>query len=113
MVPMLGAALSVCARMSLRRLQCRSASLVLLGGVSLLVFSYLGPGSKSPTDGFASTNMMSGDLCPSTTPRAVVSPSSLCVTPVCDLTLPMCVVYPMLSLVCMMLSVSCRRCLWG
>ncbi len=39
--------------------------------------------------------------------------SSLCVTPACDFTLPMCVVYPMLSLVCLMLSASCRRCLWG
>jgi hypothetical protein len=56
---------------------------------------------------------MSGVLCPSTTLRACVSASSLCVTPVYDLTLPMCVLYPMSSLVWMMLSASCRRRLWG
>ena len=39
--------------------------------------------------------------------------SLLCVNSVCDLTLPICVLNPMLSLVCMMLSASCRRCLWG
>ncbi len=66
------------------------------------------PCSKSPycTDGSASVNIMSGVLCPSTTLRAVVSASSLCVTLVCDLTLPMCVVNLMLSLVCIMLSAS-------
>ena len=53
-----------------------------------------------------------GVLCPSTTLRAVVTASSLCVTPVFDLTLPMCVLYPRLSLVCMMVSANCRRCLW-
>ena len=51
---------------------------------------------------------MSGFFGPSTTPRAAASASSLWVTPVCDLTLPMCVLYPMLSLVRMMLSASCR-----
>ena len=58
-------------------------------------------------------HIMSGVLCPSTTLRAVVSASSLCVTLVCDLTLPMCILYPVLSLVCMMLSATCRKCLWG
>jgi hypothetical protein len=56
---------------------------------------------------------MSRVLGPSTSLRAVVSASSLCVTPVCDLTLPIWVLYSMLSLVRMMLSASCRRCLWG
>jgi hypothetical protein len=46
MVPWL-VVLDVCVRISLRRLVCRSASLVMLGGVSLPFFC-LGPGSKSP-----------------------------------------------------------------
>ena len=45
--------------------------------------------------------------------RADVSASSLCVAPVCDLTLPMCVLYPMLSLVRMMSSASCKSSWWG
>ena len=85
----------------------------MLGGVSLLVFRVWGQVLSPPTGGSASVNIMSGVLYPSTTLRSVVSPSSMCVTPVCDFTLPMCVSYPMLSLVCMMLSPSCRRCLWG
>ncbi len=51
-------------------------------------------------------NIMSGVLSPSTTLRAVVSASSLYVTPMCDLTLPMCVVNPNLSLACIVLSAS-------
>ncbi len=66
-----------------------------------------------PKGGFASLNIMSGVLCPSTTLRAVVSASSLCVTPVCDLTLPMYVLYPLLPLVWMMSSANCKRCLCG
>ena len=61
----------------------------------------------------ASVNIMSGVLCPSTTLRAVVSAPSLWVTPVCDSTLPMYVLYPMLSFAWMMLSAKCGRCLWG
>ncbi len=57
-------------------------------------------------DGSALVNIMSGVLSLSTTLRAAVSASSLCVTRVCDLTLPMCVVNPMLSIVCIMLSDS-------
>ena len=57
--------------------------------------------------------VMSGILCPSTTSRTVVSASSLCVAPVCDLTLHVCVLHPVLSRVCMMLSAKCRRYLWG
>ena len=66
-----------------------------------------------PIGGSTSVNIMSAVLCPSTTLRAVVSASSLCATPVCDITLPMCVLYPKLSLVRMMSSASCKRCLWG
>jgi hypothetical protein len=40
MVPCLIVVLDVCDRMSLRRLQCRSAILVKFGGVSLLVFRF-------------------------------------------------------------------------
>ena len=48
MVPWLVVAMDVCVRMSLRRLECKSANLVMLGGVSLS-FSVFGPsGSKSP-----------------------------------------------------------------
>ena len=91
--------LDVCARMIFRRLECRSANLATLGGVSLLVLLIWGRVLSPPTGGFASVNIMSGVLCPSTTLLAVVSASSLCVTPVCDLTLSMCGLYPMLSLV--------------
>ena len=38
-----------------------------------------------------------------------MSASSLCVTSVCDLNLPICVLYPMLFRVCMMSCASCRR----
>ena len=105
--------LDVCVRMILRRLECRSAILVTLGVVSLLFLLIWGQVLSPPIGGSALVNVMSGVLCPSTTFRAVVSASSLCVTPVCNLTLPMCVLYPMSSLVWMMLSASCRRCLCG
>ncbi len=91
--------LDVYVRTSLRRLECRSANLVTLDGVFFLVFLVWGQVLIPPIGGFASVNVVSGVLCPSTTLRAVVYASSLCVTPVCDLTLPMCVLYPMLSLV--------------
>ena len=103
----------VCVRMSLRKLECKSASLVMVGGESLLVFIYLGPGSKSPYMWFSICEYYVGCFVyPSITLRAVVSTSSLRVTPVCDLTLPICVLYPMMPLVCMMLSASCRKYLW-
>ena len=38
MMAWLVVALDVCVRMSLRRLECKSASLVVLGGASLLIF---------------------------------------------------------------------------
>ena len=81
--------------MILRRLECRLANFVILGGVSLLGFLIWGQVLSPPIGGSASVNIMSGVLCPSTTLRAVMAASSLCVTPVCDLTLPMCVLYPM------------------
>ncbi len=63
--------------------------------------------------GSASVNVMSGVLIPSTTLPAALFASSLCVTLVCDLTLPICVCSPRLSLVWMMSSASCRSSLWG
>jgi len=98
----------VCVRMILRRLECRSASLSMLDGVSFFVPRSWGQILIPPTSGSASVNIMSGVLCPSTTLRAAVFASSLCLTPVCDLTLPMCVLYPMLSLAWMMSSASLR-----
>ena len=91
--------LDVCARVILRRLECRSGNLVTLGGVSVLALLIWGQVLSPPIGGSASVKVISGVLCPSTTVRAAVSALSLCVTPVCDLTLPMCVLYPMLSLV--------------
>jgi hypothetical protein len=85
----------------------------MLGGVSLLVVRIWGQVLSLPTGGSASVKIMLGVLCPSTTLRAVVPASSLCVTPVCDYVLPICVLYPMLSLVRMMLSASCKRYLCG
>jgi hypothetical protein len=72
----------VCVQMSLRRLECMSASLSMLGGVSFLVSRSWGQVLSPPTGGFVFVNMMYGVLSPSTTLRAVVSASSLCVTPV-------------------------------
>jgi len=74
--------LDVCGRISLRRLVCKSASLVMLGGASLLVFPVCGHVLSPPTGECASVKIMTGVLCPSTLLLAVVSASSLCVTPV-------------------------------
>jgi len=112
MVPWLDVVLKLCVRMSFRMLECKSASLVMIGGVPFPFCRVWGQSLSPPTGRSASVNIMSGVLCPYTTLRAVVSASSLCATPVCEFTLPMCVLYPMLSLVCMMLSDCCRRCLW-
>jgi len=98
-MPWLVVVLDGCVRMILRRLECKSANLVMLGGVSFPFFRVWGQVLSPPTGGSASVNIMSGILCPSTTFRAVVTATSFCVTPVRDLTLPMCVLYPMLSLV--------------
>ncbi len=101
--------LVVCDRMISRTLEYKSASLVMFGGASLLVFLICGQVRSLPMGGSASVNIMSGGMCPSTTLRVDVSASSLCVTPVWDLILPICALSPMLSLVCMMSSASCRR----
>jgi hypothetical protein len=109
MVPWLLVVLDVCVRMSLRMLECKSARLVMIGGVTFPFFRLWGYVLSPPTDEFVSVNIMSTVLCPSTTPRADVYASLLCVTPVCDFTLPVCVLYPILSLVYMMLSANCSR----
>jgi hypothetical protein len=70
----------VCVRISLRKLVCRSASLVELGGVSLSIFRICGHVLSPPTDASASVNVMSGVLCPSTILRAAVSASALCMS---------------------------------
>jgi hypothetical protein len=91
MAPWLVVVLYLCVRMSLRKLESKSASLPMLDDVSLLVFRVWDQVLSPLTGGSASVNILSGDLCPSTTLCAVVSASSFCVTPVCDFTLPMCV----------------------
>ncbi len=103
----------MCVRMSLCKLEWRSARLCILGVVSFLVPRICGHVLSPLMGGSASANVMSGVVCPSTTPRAAAPASSLCVTPVCDLILPICVLYPRLSLVRMMSSASCRSSLWG
>ena len=88
-----------CVWMILRRLVCISANLVTLGVVSLLFLFIWGQVLSPPIAGSAAVNVKSGVLCPSTSSRAaVLSASSLCVTPVCDLTSSMCVLYSMSSL---------------
>ena len=105
--------LGVCFWISLCRLECRSTRLCVLGVVSLLFSRIWGHVLSPLIGGSASVNVMSGVFCPSTTPRAAVSASSLCLTLVCDLTLPICVLYPMVYLVRLMLSARCRSSLWG
>jgi hypothetical protein len=99
MVPWLVMKLDVCVRISLRKLKCKSASLMMVDGESLLVIRIWGQVRSSSTSGAALVNIMSGIFYPSTTLRAAMFASSMWVTPVCDLTLPICVLYPMLSLV--------------
>jgi hypothetical protein len=61
-------------------------------GVASLLFPCIWGHFLSPLiGGSALVNVMSGVFFPSTTLRAAMSASSLCVTPVCDLTLPLCV----------------------
>ena len=74
--------LGVCVRMSLCRLECRLARLCMLGNVSFLVQRIWGHVLSPLIGGSAYVNIMSGVLCPSTTPRAAVFVSSLCLTPV-------------------------------
>ena len=103
----------MCVRVSLRRLECRSICLVMFDGESLLAARIWGQVLSPPPGGSTLANIMSGVLWPSTTLRTTVSASSLCVTPVFDFNLPICVLYPMLSLACMMSSASCRGYLCG
>ncbi len=74
--------LGACAVMSLCRLECRSARLCMLGDVSFLIPHIWGHVLSPLIGGFASVHVMSGVFFPSTTPRAALSVSSLCVTPV-------------------------------
>ena len=74
-MPWLAVKLGVCVRMSLRRLECRSASLVMLGSVSLFGFRIWGQVLSSPTDGSASLNIMS--LC-------YIASGCVCFVIVCD-----------------------------
>ncbi len=69
MVTWLVMVLDVCVRISFRRLVCRSASLVELGGVSLVVYHICGHVLNPPIGRSAFVNIMSGVLCPSTTFR--------------------------------------------
>ena len=70
--------LYVCVRISLRKLaEWKSASLVMIGGESLLVFRILGQVVIPPMGESASVNIMSGVLCLSSTLRADVYASSL------------------------------------
>ena len=98
---------------SLQRLEWRSDSLVNVGVESRSVARSRGKNVSPPMGGSASVNNISGNLFPSTTLRAAVSASSLCVTPVCDFTLPTCFLNPMLSLVRIIPSASLRRSLSG
>ena len=76
--------LGVCVRMSLCKLECRSARFCMLSGVSFFVSRIWGHVLSPLIGGSASVNVMSGVFCPSTTLRVAVSASSMCVTPVCD-----------------------------
>ena len=75
MVPWLVVVLGVCARMSLRRLKCILASLVMVGGVPFPFCRVWGQVLSPPTGGSASVKNMSGVLCPFATLRADASAS--------------------------------------
>ena len=64
-------------RMSLCRLECRSARLCEVGVLSFFGTRSFGHVRNPLIGGSASVNMISGVLCPFTTPLAVVSASSL------------------------------------
>ena len=69
---------------------------------------------RPPMGGSAVVKVISGVLVPSTKPRAPASASSLWVTAMRDLTLPMYVVYPSSSRALMMLYATMRwsLCWW-
>jgi hypothetical protein len=60
LVPGFVVVLEVCVRVSLRRLEYRSASLVMVGGESLIVVRIWGQVLSPPTGGSALVNIMSG-----------------------------------------------------
>ena len=60
MVPWLVVGLDVCVRMSLRMLECKSASLVIIDGESLLVFRIWGQVLSPPTGGSATMKIYVG-----------------------------------------------------
>ena len=80
MMPWLVVGLDVSVRMSLRRLECKSARLCMLAGVSFFVPRSWGQVLSPPIVGSASVNIMYEFLCLSSTLRAAVSTSSLYVT---------------------------------
>ena len=67
---------------------------------------------RSPTGGFASSNVMSGVCSPSSSALAALSVVSLYYTSVCDLTFPMCVFSCLWSLSFSSWFASCKRSLW-
>jgi len=105
----------VCCLMSLRRPECRLGSLMDMVVLYWLVVRSCGQVLIPPTGGSSPVNVMSSSMYPSITPQAAAFTSSLCVTQVCDFTLPMCVLYSRVSLPRVMSSVSLRRSLrgWG
>ena len=90
----------MCCLMSLRRPECRLGSLVDVVVLSWLNVQIHGQALSPPImGGSAPVNVMPGSMCPSPTLRAAVCASSLFFTPVCDFTLPMCILYYRVSLV--------------
>ena len=69
--------LGVCFRMSLCKLACSSARLCVVGVLSFLGTRSFGHVRSPLIGGSASVNVISGVLCPSTTPLAALSASSL------------------------------------
>ena len=57
----------MCVLMILRKLECKSARLAMVGGESLLGFHIWGHALSPPAGGSASLKDMSGNLCPSAT----------------------------------------------
>ena len=98
---------------SLRRSNYRLCNLVCVLVVFWLVVQSCGQVLNPPKGGAAPVNVISGSMGHSTTLRTASSASSMCVTPVCDYTLPICVLYSRVSLVWMMSSAGFRRSLCG
>jgi len=107
------AELEVFVLLSLRRPEWRSDNLVSECVEYRLVVRCCGQVCSPPISRSALVNVMCGALWPSTIFQTAVSTSSLRVTPVSNLTLPMYVLYPVLSLVRIISSSSSRRSLRG